>query len=206
MCFNSQVSLLTFSLGTIFSLALYKLKYPDKQNQAFGIFFIFISLIQFMDFIFWIDLNNTFQLNKFMTILGPILNVCQPIILYLIKYYIYKPNIFKSYDFSVLVLNMLYIMYFISAYIKFIKDGQIITRVVDGHLSWPWLKYSSPFFYLLMLTINIYYLSDFKYSSIIFLVIGFFLYISAKYFNKHIGELWCFFGSFLPLIFYIIFK
>jgi hypothetical protein len=56
-----------------------------KDNFGFGIFFIFISLIQFMDFLFWIDLQNKLGINYIVTLLGPLLNVGQPLILYVIK-------------------------------------------------------------------------------------------------------------------------
>ena len=66
MCFNYKVSLFTFAIGTIFSILL--IKYGNKkymlENKITGIFLIFISLIQFMDFLFWIDLKNTIGINK----------------------------------------------------------------------------------------------------------------------------------------------
>ena len=102
MCFNYKVSLFTFIIGVIFSLLL--VKTGNRENLVTGIFMIFISFIQFMDFLFWIDINNTFGINKITTIVGPILNVCQPTILYLIKYFYYKPDVFNF----VGLLNLLY--------------------------------------------------------------------------------------------------
>jgi hypothetical protein len=55
-----------------------------------------------------------------------------------------------------------------------------------------------------MLAINIFYLSNFTYSLIAFLVTYFFLYLSIIYFSYRIGELWCFFGSFIPIIMFIL--
>ena len=95
MCFNYQVSLLTFIFGTIFSILLYKYgnKKYDMENKTSAIFLIFISAIQLMDFLFWIDIKNKLGINKIITILGPFLNICQPIIFYLIKYIYFKPDI-----------------------------------------------------------------------------------------------------------------
>jgi hypothetical protein len=77
MCFNYKVSLFTFSLGIVFSLLL--IHYGNKkyilENTVSGTFLIFISFIQLMDFLFWIDLKNHLGINKITTILGPILNV-----------------------------------------------------------------------------------------------------------------------------------
>ena len=206
MCFNYKVSLFTFFIGVLFSIFL--IKYGNSkyslENKVSGIFLIFISSIQFMDFLFWIDIKNKIGINKITTILGPILNVGQPIILYLIKYYYYKPNVFSLDNFNspVAILNLLYFIYFIQMYFTFLLNDKLVTGTQNNHLSWPWIKYSNPFYYLILLAINIFYLFNFKYGLLVFIVIYFFLLISFKYFYYSLGEMWCFFGSFTPLIIY----
>jgi hypothetical protein len=204
MCFNYKVSLFTFTIGTIFSILL--INYGNKkyalENKVAGIFFIFISAIQFMDFLFWIDLKNKMGINKITTILGPILNVCQPTILYLIKYFYYKPDVLSMnyFNLPIAVLNLLYFIYFINNYTKFLTNDKLVTGTENGHLKWPWIKYSSPRFYLILFAINMFYLFHFKYAFVFFAITYFFLFISARYFYYNMGELWCFFGSFIPLI------
>ena len=205
MCFNYKVSLLTFAIGTIFSILLIKYGNPQYklENKVSGIFLIFISLIQFMDFLFWIDLKNIYGINKITTILGPILNVGQPTILYLIKYIYYKPNILEGFNLIVAILNLLYFIYFLKSYTQFLLNEKLITSTEDNHLKWPWIKYSNPTYYLILFAINIFYLFNFKYALFLFLVTYFFLFISYKYFYYNTGELWCFFGSFIPLIMFV---
>lgn len=198
MCFNYKVSLFTFILGVIFSVLL--IKTGNIENQVTGIFMIFISFIQFMEFLFWIDINNTIGINKITTIIGPILNAGQPTILYLIKYFYYKPDVFNF----VGLLNLLYFIYFIIVYITFLSTDKLITTGKNGHLSWPWIKYYNSFLYSLVFIINIFYLFDFKYALILSSLIYLFLFISAVYFKYNVGELWCFFGAFIPLIMYIV--
>jgi len=142
------------------------------------------------------------------TILGPILNVCQPVIFYLIKLFYYRPELKKmqTYDIFVGLLNILYLFYFIGIYSKFISKEKLTTTVKNGHLSWPWIKYSNPYFYLILLAINIFYLSDFKYALVLFAITYSFLYLSVKYFHYNAGELWCFFGAFIPLLMFIIMR
>jgi hypothetical protein len=172
-----------------------------------------------MDFLFWIDLKNKFGINHIVTILGPILNVGQPLILYAIKYFYYRPNInifsLKDGNLPVALLNLAYLIYFINMYIKFLtnenenknKNKKVITSVskTTGHLEWPWLKYSKPYYYLLLFAINIFYLTNFSYSFVFFIITYFFLFLSVKYFYYSAGELWCFFGSFIPLFVYLIY-
>jgi len=198
MCFNYKISLFTFSIGIIFSILLINygnIKYKT-ENKIFGIFLIFISFIQFMDFLFWIDIKNEFGINKITTILGPILNVCQPTILYLIKYYFYKSDIFSP----VALLNLLYFIYFILMYKQFLSKEKLVTTTKNNHLSWPWIKYSNPYLYLILFGINIFYLSNFKYALIFFLITYLLLFLSVRFFYYNAGELWCFFGAFIPLI------
>jgi len=208
MCFNYKISLLTFIIGISFSFILFKFGNPiySIENKVSSIFFIFISFIQFMDFLFWIDIKNKLGINFITTIFGPILNIGQPIILYLIKYFIYKPNIFSLSNFNlpVAIINFLYLIYFFYIYIKFLSKEKLITSIHHNHLKWPWIKYSNPLFYLILLGINIFYLFNFKYALAVFLITYFFLFISVKYFFYNAGELWCFFGAFIPILIFFI--
>jgi hypothetical protein len=208
MCFNDKVSLFTFSLGTVFSILL--IKYGNKryatENAVSGVFLIFISLIQLMDYLFWIDLNNKYGINRVATIFGPILNVCQPVILYIIKYIYYRPNIytFSNYNLPIAILNLLYMVYFINIYVRFLLTDKLVTGTKNGHLNWPWIKYANPNYYLILFAINIFYLFNFKYAFVLFSITYLFLLLSATYFKYNAGELWCFFGSFIPLIMFVL--
>ena len=207
MCFNYQVSLFTFALGTIFSILLIisgNKKYA-LENKTSGVFFLFISAIQLMDFLFWIDLKNKYGINRIASILGPILNVGQPTILYIIKYLFYTP-VFKSItDIAAAVANLSYFLYFIVIYVKYLSNEKMITSTERGHLKWPWIKYATPGFYLVLFAINIFYLFNLTYALYLFTITYFFLFLSRKYFYYNTGELWCFFGAFIPLIMYFIF-
>lgn len=210
MCFNSKVSFFTFLLGTIFSILLIKSgnKTYFIENKVTGIFLIFISLIQLMEFIFWIDIKNKYGINKLATIIGPLLNAGQPTILYIIKYIYYKPDLYSLNNFNSIVglLNMSYFIYLINNYIKFIKENKLLTSSVSkyNHLIWPWIKYYNPYYYCIMFIINIFYLFNFNYALVLFLTTFFFLFLSNIFFKYNVGEMWCFFGSFIPLIMYFL--
>jgi len=207
MCFNYKVSLFTFSIGVLFSilLILYGNEKYKIENEVTGIFFIFISLIQFMDFLFWIDIKNKMGINKITTIVGPLLNVAQPLILFLIKYFYYlqPPDIF-TFNPVVVILNVIYFIYFVAGYARFLSNGKLTTTSnSSGHLSWPWIKYFNSYFYVILLAINIFYLFDFNYALFVFIITYACLIFSARYFSYNVGELWCFFASFIPLFIFI---
>ena len=117
-----------------------------------GIFFIFISLIQLMDFGFWIDINNKIGLNYFLTLIGPILNVGQPLILYIIKIIYFKPKInLTNLNINLLfaLINFAYFIYLINMYLTFLQNSNLVTNTSHGHLSWPWIPYANQPFYLI---------------------------------------------------------
>lgn len=209
MCFNYKVSILTFFIGIIASYTV--IKYGNSkykiENTVFGIFSIFIATIQFMDFLFWIDLKNKLGINYVTTIIGPLLNVGQPLILYIIKLIYFRPNLNitnNANNISVLVLNLLYFVYLVKMYTSFLSKGTLTTSTKHGHLSWPWIKYSSSQFYLILFAINIFYLTDFTYSLVLFSIIYFLFFLSNIFFAYNIGELWCFFGAFIPVWIFIL--
>jgi hypothetical protein len=207
MCFNWKISLLTFFIGVSSSLLLIRYGNPKykKENLVSGVFLIFIAMIQFMDFLLWVDIKNKWGVNKITTILGPILNVGQPTILYLVKLYFLQPKLLRSNEsISILVLNILYVLVFFYNYFRFLSESPLITGVKHKHLDWPWIKYSNSVFYLILFALNMFYLFNFKYAFLLFFITYFFLFLSYKYFYYNIGELWCFFGIFIPFLMILV--
>jgi hypothetical protein len=211
MCFSASSSLLTFFIGVTGSLILIKYgnKKYKKENIVFGIFFIFIALIQLMDFCFWIDLKNKIGLNHYITLIGPILNVGQPLILYLIKYLFFKPKInltILNTNTLYAYLNIGYLLYLLDVYSNFLQKSKLTTGTSHGHLLWPWIKFTNPYFYCITISLNFFYLTNFNYSFIAFIILFLLLILSWYYFNYNVGELWCFFGAFMPTIIWFIFN
>jgi len=212
MCFNASTSFLTFIIGIVSSIALirYGNKLFFKENYIFGIFNIFISFIQLMDFCFWIDINNKMGLNNIITLIGPWLNVGQPLIIYIIKLIYFKPTInLFNYNLNTfyLIINILYLIYLFQFYIQFLHSKKSIDKIKTGtshgHLYWPWIPYSNPYFYLILLTLNFIYLTNWKYNILVLSILYFFLFLSFYFFQYNVGELWCFFGAFMPILFFI---
>ena len=199
MCFSAKASLGAFLIGLVGSLLLIASRNGGRTNISFGIFFIFISLIQLMDFAIWSDLDNKIGINRIATMIGPLLNVGQPTIMYLIKI-----AVFQHYrlDFITL-LNSGYALYLAKVYSLFIEGGDLTTKVEQGHLKWPWLKYANPVAYLVMFVINALYLTEFRFSLLVTIITGFFLAMSKSYFAYHVGEIWCYTGAFIPALLYL---
>ena len=207
MCFNYKVSLLTFVISFITSglWIFYGNNKYHNENVVYGISFFFISIMQFFDFVFWVDLHNTYGINKIASIIAPIINAGAPTIFYLIKNLYYKPSFKSPTTIGFLIINILYFINVIINYVKYLYNSKLVSSVdKNGHIKWSWLPYFNSKLYVIMLALNMFYLTNFKYSLSVFLITYLFLYLSWKYFSYNVGELWCFFGSAIPPIMIIL--
>jgi len=212
MSIKAFISLFTFIIGLIGSIGLiiYGNNKYATENKITGIFFIFIALIQLMDFLLLIDLKNKIGINKIVSVIGPLLNIGQPLILYLIKLIFYnKDNIedifsLLNYNFEILLVNLYYFISLVINYIKYLNNSTLQTIIINGLLIWPWIIYFSSSLYLLLLAINIFYLFPVNYGLILFSVIFLSLLLSKMLFKSNIVEMWCYFGTFIPFIMIIL--
>jgi hypothetical protein len=200
MCYNSTVSLIAFSSSMLFSILLILYGNPifRSENLAFGTLLMFVAGIQFMEFLFWIDLHNKIGINKVATIIGSLFNIGQPLLIYIIKVLIFRP-VFR-FDY-VTILNLVYMFYLLYVYSRFLHNGPLTTSTItNGHLHWPWLKYANREFFLLMFAINIFYLTDFSYSLAMFSIVYAILALVIVFFPRNAAEFWCFMSASVPAI------
>ncbi len=202
MCYNSNVSLIAFSASMLFSVFLIIYGNPafKTENLISGIFLMFVAGIQFMEFLFWIDIHNKMGINKLTTIIGSLFNIGQPTLIYLIKMFVLRPTFRFQFDY-VTILNLVYLLHLLYVYSRFLYNGPLTTSSIsNGHLSWPWLKYANREFFLLMFAINIFYLTDFSYSMAMFSIVYAILALANVFFPKNVGEFWCFMSASVPAI------
>ena len=203
MCFSKKSSLLTFIIGVIGSLLLifYGNKKYIKENLVVGLYFIFISFIQFFDYLIWSDIDNKYGINNFSTLLSPLFIYTQPNFLYILC-----QSIYKKYNIFYFLLNFIYFIYVIIKYIQFISKNNLVTSKKYGHLYWKWKENFNHSFYLFVLIFNIFVYMPLFYGLIFFLLGIFTLLVSLKYFYNNTSELWCYFSAFTPLILLCFFK
>jgi hypothetical protein len=198
MCFSKKSSLLTFIIGIIGSLLLifYGNKKYVKENLIAGLYFIFVSFMQFFDYLIWSDIYNKDGINHYSTLLAPLFNHSQPTFLFILC-----ESIYKKYNIFNFILNFIYFIYVIVKYIQFISyKNNLITSKKYGHLYWKWKENFNYYFYFFILTLNIFVYMPLFYGIIFFLLGLFTLLIAFKYFYNNTGELWCYIASFVPFI------
>jgi hypothetical protein len=105
---------------------------------AIGLFFIYVTLMQLVEYFIWSDLKCKNGLNKFGSLIGPLLNHFQPVILLiLVSYYIKSNNIISN---KILYcVNIIYIFYIFYGYFGIYMKENLCTGLNKyNHLEWPW--------------------------------------------------------------------
>ena len=198
MCYSKELSMNSFLFGMTTSLLLiiFGKKENLHTNLAIGLFFMFVSLMQLVEYLIWSDINCVNGMNKVGTKLGPILNHLQPIVfLILLNLFVKSKNIIPTS--IIVVLNVVYCVYVFHKYSDFKKECTSVNTL--GHLYWDWkqnFNYISYFFIMILNTIN--YTSPLINTTSIYSYL--LLIFSAFKFNQNIGEFWCLFVNSSPLI------
>ena len=171
MCISAQASLKSFftnlvSAGLLVYLGNEKL---FVVNVIVALFSIFTSFMQLIDYMMWIDLDCTKGTNKFASIIGPVINLIQPLVIFFIalmimkfteagkshlnmlyknskKDYLTESVSYGSNKFNVpKVLSLVYVVVIslglYKHYSSVISDpSKLCTKVNNGTLTWAWLN------------------------------------------------------------------
>ena len=76
MCYTQNLSLLSFIFGVSCGFILIELGNESSfnTNKTIGYFFMFVALMQFVEFLLWTDVNCKNGFNKIGSMLEPLLN------------------------------------------------------------------------------------------------------------------------------------
>jgi hypothetical protein len=203
MCYSKETSMMSFLFGitTSFLLIHYGNKSSNLTNKTIGYFYMFISFMQFIEYLIWSDMDCVNGNNEFASTFGPLLTNLQPVILLLIaSMYLESSNILPNE--IVIVSNIIYLGYVGYKYYYYIQDESnlCIKENTQKHLDWTWKKDFNYNYYHLMILINIInFSSNINLdSSICFTYI--LLFASAYNFKENIGEYWCLLSTSVPLL------
>lgn len=211
MCYSKELSLTSLMFGVFASLVLiyYGSKENSATNKTIGIFFLFVSLMQLVEYFLWIDIECKTGYNQLGATIGPLLNHLQPVVLLAVaSHYLESTNVIQN---SVLIpLNIIYLIYVYRKYIKYVsnKDNLCVktnqcngeTKTCDEHLDWTWKKDFNYIFYFIINFINI---ANFYNNTNLVVSFGLsylLLLVSIFKFQKNIGEFWCLMVTGIPLV------
>jgi hypothetical protein len=204
MCFSERASIVSFFFGIIGSLLLISL--GGVNNKIIGYYFIYISFMQFIDFLLWRH-QVCDDYNRMVSLLGMLFNNSQPIVLGIIIL-LFNP-IHKN---ITLTLMLLYLCVIIPYSIPFVTDKklQCTLKGKEKHLLWNWnlLKHS-----VIMYSIYLFVVCGLFICGMTNVKTGLFIafialitYVSSLfiYTQKYVGTIWCYYSAFIPIISYLI--
>ncbi len=208
MCYTSSTSIKAFIIGVVSSLLLITLDFKNKNvdtNKSYkiiGYFFLFVTLMQLYDAIFWNHPppSNT---NKITTKLAMITNHLQPIVLGLLIYY-FNRNMEETSKIALIVYTICITLYTINAWNK--VEYTTVSNRSNPSLDWEWNhQYGAPIVYFIFLvTLIILFYQNVKVGGILAAILTLisFLFSLYKYQIKAAsGRFWCYFAAFAPVIF-----
>lgn len=203
MCYSEDLSLISLSFGIFASLMLINFgsKESSNTNKAIGYFFLFVTLMQLVEYFLWIDMDCVNGFNKAGALLGPILNHLQPVVLLVIATTFLEPSNLISPS-IVIPANILYLIYCGYQYVLYISDETNLCVKTNEceHLDWTWKK---DFNYLFYFTISFINIANFYTNTNLMVSFGIsyiLLIVSIFGFNKNVGEFWCLMVTGVPLI------
>ena len=210
MCFSKNSSIISFLFGFIGGSLCILLDKPI--DKIVGYFFIFISLMQLVEYFLW-DHQICNNYNQKLSILGMILNHFQPIVL-AILIYIFNKDLSHKNRLIIAILTIIYIILIIPYSMQFLynKNKNLsCTMKNKRHLYWKWntlnyYRFIYIYFLFTFVSFALLGLPTIK-ESIVFSIIAVLSFLTSYiFYDKSVGALWCYYVVFIPIIYYILRK
>jgi len=201
MCFSAEVSLLTFTIGVVFSILIFQFNEPSYK--IFASYLFYISLMQLIEFLLWIH-QECDDYNRRTSIAGMFLSHLQPIVLAILMVSFYKQT--NNMKLCILVISILYLIIIIPYSMKFLKDESIqcTLKKDNPHLIWNWTNNHNAniaymFYFISVTTLLLFGIPDRKLAYIFTILHSLTLLTSYLFYSRpYLGSIWCFYGSLAP--------
>lgn len=212
MCYSLETSQKSAITGFLTSIILYKFTFnQNKQThlifKSLALFFLFVSLMQVYDWIFWLNPftnQENLNINFIFTKIAMISNHLQPIILALVVSLYTKLNYFTK--LTVFIYTIVALFYSIYAYNKITYT--VVTDKSSPALEWEWNNLPGAFYFYALFLFTFCVVSfnlPFPFNYILFFInIATFTFSYYTLKKNIIGRIWCKIVAYIPLLFIII--
>lgn len=205
MCFNKDISIISYLIGLSGCILLYYRNYKIE-----GLLYAFVIQMQLIEYLLWLN-NSCNWINKTITKIGILLNHLQPIILYFLIIY-YNSNINKT---SLNIIHFIIIIYFISTILYLIHNYKLLDActigienekelfwyIQHGHLFEYYHIFVFALVFMILLGLKKHnYLN--AYIILASIIISYIIYDK----RKAVGTIWCLFAAYIPLLLNIIYS
>jgi len=223
MCFNENISLLTYFTGLGGSAALL-----NQNRIPESLFYGWVVQMQLVDYFLWKnqpcsitknnkicnkdELLNCNQINNYTTVAGIIINHLEPLVLFS-SIMLFSNKTLPNIVIILFILFMIFMAFYTFNIFKNEDNNKdnlctTVSEESDPHLHWKWnyekYNFVMTVFFVIILVILSYFGLEKGYQNALIILIGFL--ISKKiYGNKRsTGAMWCFMAAFAPWILYFL--
>ena len=184
MCWNAEISIRTFLIGTISAIICL---YLDKIPVPVIVVSLSFTLMQLLEYFTWTYINDKPKI-YYLSIFGLLLIFAQ---LLLMCYYVKNKKIQKGLFIGLIIYVMAYCMFVLPKTKFSMKKGE------NCHLKWEWLDIPPIFALGLVAFYIIPVLFSGNYAGVIFTSITVCISLYNYYKYKTWGTLWCYFSNFI---------
>jgi len=206
MCFSAHVSLVTFLLGLAGAALVWSLNTPFDHILA--AFTAFVSLMQGIEYLLWKN-QRCNDAHKWTSVAGVWLNHLQPLVLGGLVLLLSPRLEYASWIIGIMAAYTAAIVPYSLQYSDKGATHCTTPRPGDPHLFWRWNsqnynQYAYSIFLVTMVSIGLLGMPTFEQGVAAALIItGLYLVSLLLYRRDTAGALWCFFGAFVPLSYYL---
>jgi hypothetical protein len=200
MCFSKEASIIAFVTGIVGSALCISL--GTIFDKIIGYFVLFVSSMQGIEYLLW---RHPYcdEYNKQISTIGMILNHLQPIVFgMIILFFTTRPTAW------IWFVLFIYLCVIVPYSIQWLTSNKCTVKR-EHHLFWKWNRMEgSAFIYVVfLLAMCLLGLLGFptRIQGVYFAIIACITYISSSVFYTHqfVGPIWCYYTTFLPVIYYI---
>jgi len=200
MCFNKEVSIITYIIGLAGCLNLYF----NFNLKIEAIFFGWVIQMQLIEYVLW-DNQPCNQTNINTTTIGTIVNHLEPIIFWGAILLLSTKQLPIYVNILMIIFTIVSIIY-TSDVLK--NECTTVTPISKTHLHWKWnegSRFYYPFFLLCLNLLSIFGLEHGYHTAFIITIL---FAISGMIYNKKssVGAMWCFFAAYTPWFLPYIYK
>lgn len=204
MCYSATSSIISATVGIIGSILCISL--GSITDRIVGYYIAFVCSMQIIEYLLW-----THQIcdnyNRMISVIGMILNHVQPFVLGLIILAINN----KSPKHWVLIIMFLYMCVIIPYSIQFINVSEkcTIKSSDNPHLFWKWnyMNYAIFVYFVFIVTLCALFILGIPNlkNGILLSAVAIITYsLSLVFYPKNAaGSIWCYFSTFLPIMYYV---
>jgi hypothetical protein len=171
------------------------------ENLIIGLFFIYVAILQLLEWMMWFDIDGKIGINRVATLITPIYVYVQPLVLYNIQLLIY--GFIGAWWWW--IIESLYLIVTILQYRKFVKGDLVVTKCgTSGTLDWQWIRHYNIVLYFGVFIFAIFSFMPVNFALLCFIVGLIFLLLSIAKYGGHGSSFFCFVSAFTPIVILLV--